>query len=1322
MSCQRISRTQRALAAAHRVGLLLFAAAIFCPLISLGADPKSAAADKPFDVVVTADSTRVMAGEKPIGEVTKGAQLTVSQSNGDWYLIDAPNTNPPQQGWIRKSDVKTTLAAATVAQLTPAQKQERLKERDRYRGEAKQLFLAGKLRLAIAPAEKSLAIEQEVLGNDHPDTIGSLQNLARMRQESGDFALAHALFEEALEGKTRALGKDHWQVTDARLDLTEADIWARLKPEERDGIVRSFSSLNEAGQLVTKGDVKSAVSQTKEAIELQTRLLGPKHRTVVQSNLWLARIFAAARQYRAAEPVFTRVLEINKEILGEKHPDYVASITNLANDCGNMGDYAKAEKLFRQALPIEKEVLGEQHPNYLTTVNNFASLYSAMGEYAKAESLFQQAVQIRKDTLGEKHPDYATSLSNLAVVYHRMAQYSKAETFYRQAMQIRRDSLGEHNADYASSLNNLGMLYQDMGDYSKAEPLRRQALQIHKELLGENHPKYGDSLAALASLYQDSRDYAKAEPLLRQVLQIRKDTLGDRPPGPDYAESLTNLASLYSSMGDYSKAEPLYRQALAIFKESLGEKHPEYALGLDNLGLVYKSVHDYTKAEALFLESLRIHKEVFGEKHPACATDMRMLAALYHSMGDSTKAERFYRQAAEIWKQTSGEKHVDYARNLNSLGVLYAQSDEYSKAESIFLQAAKIEKELFGPNSQDYGTTLCNLAFIYDAGGQYGKAVPLLRESLDTAHQRLELTASVQSERQQETMRNAVWSYLDEYLHAMAKAGLPAEQAYNEVLRWKGEVAGRQQRLRQLRRQLAEGNDKAAVQLAVDLADATGSLARLYRSTSANTPQREAQLAELRDRVERLQEQLAEIDTVFRQQRNQQHRTADDIRNALPADAVLVDLLGTNYFQPSSDPTKGGIWSHDLIAFVVRPGRPVERVELGAVTPIEAEIDHWRQSFGAKSQDDDPGTELRKLLWQPLEKYIAGANLVLISPNGATAPLPWGALPGKEPGTYLIDEFAIAVVPIPAALPEMMAGDSIANPAADPTKHKPSLLLVGDVDFGADPGNRDLATVTHIAARGGGQFNWPALPGTRDEVAAIQSSFAKQFGDDASIELAKDRATKSAVQSEAGRCEYLHFSTHGFFAPSETKSAVAAAGRDRDSADNALVTAQDASDYQPGLLSGLVFAGANKQYADSKEDGILTALEVAEMDLSHVRLATLSACETGLGKSAGAEGLLGLQRAFQTAGAKSVVASLWKVPDKATELLMSRFYDNLWRKRMPKLEALREAQRWLLHEGKKQRELSRGLELTPDTEEATSQSGAMPPRYWAGFVLSGDWR
>jgi CHAT domain-containing protein len=186
--------------------------------------------------------------------------------------------------------------------------------------------------------------------------------------------------------------------------------------------------------------------------------------------------------------------------------------------------------------------------------------------------------------------------------------------------------------------------------------------------------------------------------------------------------------------------------------------------------------------------------------------------------------------------------------------------------------------------------------------------------------------------------------------------------------------------------------------------------------------------------------------------------------------------------------------------------------------------------------------------------------------------------------------------------------------------------------------------------------------------------------------------------------------THGFFADERFRSAL---GRSAQSpaAGLELRADQSVAGYHPGLLSGLALAGVNAPTAD--DDGILTAEEVATLDLSRVELAVLSACETGLGQVAGGEGLLGLQRAFHAAGARTVVSTLWKVDDVATRDVMERFYENLWKKEMGKLAALREAQLWMLRT-RGPRGLTRLKQKSADER--------LPPYYWAAFVLSGDWR
>ena len=211
-------------------------------------------------------------------------------------------------------------------------------------------------------------------------------------------------------------------------------------------------------------------------------------------------------------------------------------------------------------------------------------------------------------------------------------------------------------------------------------------------------------------------------------------------------------------------------------------------------------------------------------------------------------------------------------------------------------------------------------------------------------------------------------------------------------------------------------------------------------------------------------------------------------------------------------------------------------------------------------------------------------------------------------------------------------------------------------------------------------------------------------------------ATEDAFRKQAPNYRYLHLATHGYFAPADLRSALSPAaerGKDARGPQANLFGRKGIAGYHPGPLSGLALAGAGREPKPGEDEGILTALEVASLDLKHVELAVLSACETGLGETAGGEGLLGLQRAFQEAGARTVMASLWQVHDDWTRKLMERFYENLWQKKMGRLAALLEARRWGMREAPK-----RGLHR-PD---AAPPQRVAPPFYWAAFVLSGDWR
>ncbi|MBY0228539.1 MAG: CHAT domain-containing protein, partial [Gemmataceae bacterium] len=447
------------------------------------------------------------------------------------------------------------------------------------------------------------------------------------------------------------------------------------------------------------------------------------------------------------------------------------------------------------------------------------------------------------------------------------------------------------------------------------------------------------------------------------------------------------------------------------------------------------------------------------------------------------------------------------------------------------------------------------------------------------------------------------------------------------------------------------------------------------------------------DALEREQDEaqaaLAKLSEAFRLQRARERPSPETLAKALPEGAVLVDYL---FFDRAGSIGKDGKPRRErrLAAFLHRRGRASARIDLGPAAAVESAADAWRPLLLKGDYGHDAGEKLKALAWTPLEKHLRDAKLVLVSPDGVLGTVPFAALPGKKKGTCLVEDILIAVVPVPSALPDLLA------PAKD--RLPASLLVVGGVDYDAA---RKPATGRRGApvSRAG---KWGALPGTAAEAEAVSASFAKTFGAKAA-HLTGGAATSRAVRAALPKARYAHFATHGFFAPEEARSAL-----------------EGGVGWNPLLLSGLAFAGANRDPGPEEDSGILTALEVSEMDLTQLDLAVLSACETGLGKVAGGEGVLGMQRAFQIAGARSVVASLWSVDDEATRQLMGDFYAQAWDGKTPMGEALGKAQLAMLF-GKTLEGKPRGAGKVP-VKLPAGDGKRLPPFYWAAFVLSGDWR
>ena len=368
---------------------------------------------------------------------------------------------------------------------------------------------------------------------------------------------------------------------------------------------------------------------------------------------------------------------------------------------------------------------------------------------------------------------------------------------------------------------------------------------------------------------------------------------------------------------------------------------------------------------------------------------------------------------------------------------------------------------------------------------------------------------------------------------------------------------------------------------------------------------------------------------------------------AVPSGATFVDYVRYQRSRPGLEP--GAAYA----AFVVDPVKcTVRRVELGPAGPIDTASRDFRAALAAGRAGADGtqehGRRLRALVWEPVASLAATAPVV-VAPDGSLGVVPFGALSAAD-GRFLIEERHVNVVE--SAFDLFRAGHVF------PTENTKA-LLVGGIAYGSNP---------RAASRGRGcgpPAGFAPLAATDAEAQEVGTHLTNA-GVDRIVFLRGEDATEPAVRAAMPGSTFVHFATHGF------------------STDCAHLAGASPRDRESRISAGLALAGANSLAgAAAAADGLLMAEEVAQLDLRGVRVAVLSACETGLGDVQDGDGVIGLRRAFATAGADTLVVSLWNVEDEPTRELMVLFYDAMTRDNVGPSQAFRAAQLTLLERNRR---------------------------------------
>ncbi|MBI4964147.1 MAG: tetratricopeptide repeat protein [Desulfomonile tiedjei] len=1110
----------------------------------------------------------------------------------------------------------------------------------------------GDLEQAVDKYQRALQIFRKAA---FPEGIGAASNnLCIIHKNWSKYDQAVEYCEQALatakelrnvEGEARTLNNlgliyAAWRRYDKAVEYYEQAL--AIKRELKD-ISGEATTLNNLGLIYRDwGEYDKAVECYQRSLSISREIKDLNAESNALNNLGL--IYKDWGQYDKAVDYFQQSLSLSRkleDIRGEG-----LTLTNLGNVYKDWREYDKAVESFEKSLRISRRMKDPSAEG--NALNNLGNVYSDRGEYDKAVEYYGNSLTINReinDPQGERN-----ALNNLGIVYSYRGQDDKTADCYEKVLAISRalkDPKGEGIA-----LSNLGNVHKSRGWYGKAVEYYRQAHGIQTNL--KDRKSEANTLSNLGVVYYLWGQYDKAVEYYERSLAIAIDL---KDPGGE-GISLNNLANVFKNWGQYDKAVEYYEKSLAIRKEI---KDPSgEGLALSNLGVVYADRGRHDKALETLNESLQIYERIGVPTH----WQKYLIGDLYLDMGDLEKAETFLREAG--YNQGLGRLYLtksDYKRAGECYETVRLTSEDNRNADNLFASYTGL------------GLALEGIGDNPGAAEHFQKAIQHIEEMR---------TALSQAERA-EFYNVRVWGFwrttpYDGLARVLIKMNRPVEalktseytkaRVFAEALSKRGRNSGSD-----LPKEVMEKDSLLNEQLAAVAKRLQGAYEKQEKSAISPLEQ---EVSNLKDRLAEHVAMLRKDYPLFAAAKYPQPMALDEtgLRDEEWVLAYHVTHSGVIVYA-----TKG----KDLVKALFKPipRKDLDDLVLAFRKPLE--IIPGRGNFDDKLQSFDfgAGKSLSDLLLRDVLELLPPRSPVIIVPDDSLGMLPFEALMLNDTGVVRTDK------DLPYVSGAEFFGDSnivsyyqsitaltLSRASSKTTAPREGLLALADPVF-QEKDERAAGHAKKESAHGvleslyrrlmAGEENAQAggLRFTRlTRTKELVEDLAAMYKQDTRVYTGYD-ASKTIFLEKIGPkldgYDKVVFATHGYF------------GKDLPGI------------MEPVLVLTLVPPGT---------DGYLRMTEVMGLNMT-ADIVVLTACQTGLGKRTAGEGTMGMGRAFQYAGARSVLMSLWSVSEAASVSLMKNFFRNL-KEGKTKSDALAAARAELR---------ARGFDH---------------PFFWAGFILAGE--
>jgi|GEM_PF-1362125 len=941
-----------------------------------------------------------------------------------------------------------------------------------------------------------------------------------------------------------------------------------------------------------------------------------------------------------------------------------------ANELGAQGkvkDYALA---CDTVLMTIQEKYGEKNRVFIEWKINKAIALLYYGDYSNSNGHCEELVPLVTSVSGYHSEDMVNLLNLRGVLSRRQGQISAAKDFYEEAIKVGQEVMAPEDLIMGSLYNNLALVLEKTGNYYEALPLYKSSLENARLAVGEEDAEYAARLDNLTNLYWHLGKLDSLIYFRRKVVNIAERTLG--PKHYLYSRYLFNLATEYQRLDMSKEALDLFNRSKEIFAAQLDTVQFEYADRQKCVAFALNRLGRYEEALQCLQIAIDINTALNDKENIRAAEYLTSLGSIHAAAGQSNEAIAAYKKAIQSFEDMEQTDVYWYPSALLALGNHYMEKGQFAKAKKQLELALAFFKIPARKEQAFYLEVLQPLAYSEAALGHEERALVLM----DTIHflrkeyhlpplkyfsakEQLGLVQDLSYWRQR------FESYLDRASRPQKMVNIGFENSIlsKELIRLnQGEV-------------LSQLNQSDSPTLVADFKEWLQLKATLGEQYRIPLEDRISSFDSLLRKANVLESQLARTASSFRTA----HETIDwkQIHAKLSAGEAILNIT---HYQGIDD--RGGRTEEEYyVAYLLKSSHEVpiriplfEKSELSNIKAIR------------KLYSPSTSMGLNKLIWQNLAPHLEDISTIYYSPAGLFHRLNLGAIP-VEGGEILADIFQIQMV---SNLRAFKQGNT--------DQFKQTALIYGNIKY--DPqgfsgsklesssieeniGRTALEEVGINQYRSGDSQNWPQLPWTARETKNI-SEILDQNGLRVKVKEHFQATEESVKQLSGTSPRVLHFATHGYFFDDPSSNSK-----------NGFRT----SDH-PLIRSGLILAGANAAWQgealqQKKEDGILTAYEVSQLDLSQTELVVLSACDTGLGVIQGDEGVFGLQRAFKLAGVKNIIMSLWNVKDRQSMEFMTAFYQEWLEKNQDIPTAFQAAQRKL----------------------RTQYATPFNPFLWAGFVL-----